>query len=255
MEPACRSERPDSTDWIEEAARRILEDYDARTPGRIFSQPDFEPTPDQAYEIQFAVARLRLRRGETVAGYKIGCVSEAIRRQLGLSRPAFGHVWSGELHADGMELRLEQFAHLAIEGELAVRIASEDGRIDAVFPVIELHNHLFRRTPTSAELIANNAIHAGVVLPAEFATPGAKPERITVFRNGEALGESASSAFPGGPGEAVDLVRQHLRSFGLGLRPGQIVLTGTTLPLYPVRSGDRIRVEYSGGGAVSAGIR
>ena len=133
--------------------------------GRFSSDPAFTLTLAEAFEVQRQVAALRAARGEAVAGYKIGCISEAVQRQLGLDRPAFGHIFATELHPSGAVLDARAFDGLAIEGEFAVRIGG-DLSIASVFPVIELHNNVFRGpVPTSQELIANNALHAGVVLP------------------------------------------------------------------------------------------
>lgn len=185
-------------------AERQLEDYDRRQPGLLFADGRLSLTEAQAYEIQLAVAALRRNRGEVVAGYKIGCVSENVRRQLGLTRSVFGHVFAGELHAGGCTLDHTRFAGLAVEGEFAVRIEQDIASagwlqrnlpraISPVFPVIELHNYVFRGArPTASELIANNAIHAGVVPP----PPGPLPftlenlsEPISVWINGEQHGE------------------------------------------------------------------
>ena len=63
---------------------------------------------------------------------------------------------------------------------MAARIG-DDGEITAVFPVIELHNLVFRSDPkTLAELIVNNGLNAGVVLPDEktnLEAPGQKAHR------------------------------------------------------------------------------
>ena len=197
--------------------------------------------------MQHQVAALRTARGEAVAGFKIGCIGEAVQRQLGLDRPAFGHVFATELHLSGTVLDARAFDGLAIEGEFAVRLGG-DLLIASVFPVIELHNNVFRGpVPTSQELIANNALHAGVVLPA-IEIPCPDPAQlagatISVFRNNELLGSAKSDAIPGGPLASLAKVAEHVASTGGALQPGQIVLTGSPLPLYPVRSGDHIIVR------------
>ncbi len=230
-----------------EIARRQLADYDAHRPGRIFENAAFTLTVAEAFEVQRQVAALRAARGEVVAGYKIGCISAAVQRQLGLEQPAFGRLFATELHRSGAALDAAAFDGLAIEGEFAVRIAG-DLSIASVFPVIELHNNVFRgavRTPQ--ELIANNALHAGVVLPSlEIPCPDpAEPVHwtISVFCNGELLGAAKGGAIPGGPFASLAKVAEHLASVGDALEPGQIVLTGSPLPLYPVRSGDHIVVR------------
>jgi 2-keto-4-pentenoate hydratase len=244
---------------LRDFAWRQLADYDAHRPGRTFENAGFVLTVSEAYQVQRQVAARRAARGETVAGYKIGCVSEAVRRQLGLDRPAFGHVFETEIHLSGAVLDPAAFDCLAIEGEFAVRIAADilgaawlreypARSIASVFPVIELHNHVFRRAaPTAEELIANNALHAGAVLAAlEFPLhdPAAlASEPISVFRNGELLGEATGGSIPGGPLESVSQVAEHLAIVGDRLRRGQIVLTGSPLPLYPAGPGDHIVVR------------
>jgi 2-keto-4-pentenoate hydratase len=232
---------------IAKIARRQLADYDAHRPGRIFDDPGFTLTLAEAFEVQRQVAALRAARGEALAGYKIGCISEAVQRQLGLDRPAFGRLFTTEVYRSGVVLDPAAFDGLAIEGELAVRIAG-DLSIASVFPVIELHNNVFRgAVPTSQELIANNALHAGVVLPSRE-IPCSDPselnrEMISVFRNGELLGSANGGAITGGPFASLAKVAEHLASAGGALKPDQIVLTGSPLPLYPARTGDHIVVR------------
>jgi 2-keto-4-pentenoate hydratase len=224
-----------------------LADYDAHQPGRIFEDAAFTLTIAEAFEVQRQVATLRAARGEAIAGYKIGCISEAVQRQLGLDRPAFGHLFLTELYRSGAVLDAAAFDCLAVEGEFAVRIAG-DLSIASVFPVIELHNNVFRgavRTPQ--ELIANNALHAGFILP-PLEIPHLDPaelahEIISVFRNGELLGAAKGGAIPGGPLASVAKVAEYLASVGGALKPDQIVLTGSPLPLYPVRPGDHVVVR------------
>ncbi len=213
----------------------------------------------QAFELQIQVAQLRLERGESLAGYKIGCLSEAIQKQFGLQRPVFGHVFSTELHSSATSLDSQFYDGLAVEGEFAFRIKQDvpdaawlrkrrEQAIATVFAVIELHNYVFRSTPPVVqELIANNALHAGVVLP-DQENPSANfdallNEPISVFKNGTLLGTTTGSALPGGPfGSLLQLVEQ-LGDFGIRLKRDQIVLTGSPLPLYRVSSGDHMEVE------------
>lgn len=255
---------------ISDLAAKQLSDYDSRRPGRIFEKGADFLTVEQAYELQTAVAKLRRERGETVAGYKIGCLSRPVREQLGLDRAVFGHVFAGEVHRDGSTLELRRFDGLANEGEFALRLAKDltDIRpaiarprefIAAVFPVIELHNYVFRAPqPAAQELIANNALHAGIVAPKtepELLDPEKLlDETITVRRNDEVLGTAEASAVPGGPLGSLRELFERLESFGIELKAGQIVLTGSPLPLYGVNAGDRIEVTSARLGSVRAEV-
>ena len=243
---------------IDELAQRQLDDYDRHQPGTLFAGYPIPMTVDESYQLQHAVARLRQQRGEAVAGYKIGCISPVMQAQLGLTAPVFGHVFQTELKPSGVTLHSEDYAGLAIEGEFAVRLATDipdaewlrrspHQAISAGFPVIELHNYVFRNTPHNAqELIANNAIHAGAVLPTDEA-PLTDPAQlldaaIQVTQNGITLGTATGRALPEGPFGSLIRLTEHLARFGQTLRGGQLVLTGSPLPLYRVNPGDWIEV-------------
>jgi 2-keto-4-pentenoate hydratase len=162
---------------IEQLAKRQLNDYDSHQPGGLFAGDSIPMTIGDAYALQFAVARLRIQRGERVAGYKVGCISAVMQAQLELDRPVFGHVFETEIRRSGATLNPDDFDSLAIEGEFAMRIVRDipnenwlrehpGEAISSGFAVIELHNYVFRNRPHNAqELVGNNAIHAGAVLP------------------------------------------------------------------------------------------
>ena len=257
-----------------ELAKQQLADYDRHRPGTLFA--GFENnhaamTIEDAYRLQMEVARLREQRGEPIAGYKIGCISPTMQAQLGLDRPVFGHIYVTELHRSGVALDPAQYDGLAIEGELGLRLAQDIPDLECLrshrreviaagFAVIELHNYVFRSSPhTAQELIGNNSIHAGVVLPLEE-TEIRDPEELldpplSVWKNVERLGTETGRALQDGPFGSVMRLVEHLERFGRTLGRGQLVLTGSPLPLYRVTAGDRIEVRCDKlGGSVAATV-
>src|SRR5438034_6245451 len=167
-------------------AERMLADYDAHRPNEIFAERGTEwLTLDDAYTLQRAVAQLRVERGERCLGYKVGCLSSSVQEQLGLDQPVSGYLWQTEVLPSGSRLFYQpqgsdhgcRFVNLAIEGEIALRLGQDVSPettadhgihdcVDCWFPVIELHNAVFRGLrPTSQELVAGNAMHAGFVTP------------------------------------------------------------------------------------------
>ena len=80
-------------------ATQMLIDYDTHHPGTVFSD-GLRLELDDAWRLQAAVVALREQRGETVVGYKIGCVAEGNQRAMGLSHPVYGRLWSTEQHSD-----------------------------------------------------------------------------------------------------------------------------------------------------------
>ncbi len=253
---------------IRELAKRQLADYDRHQPGTLFADGALAMTVEEAYALQHEVARLRQERGELVAGYKIGCVSKSVQSQLGLDRPVFGHVFHPELRRSGAVLDCREFDGLAIEGEFAVRLAEDvpdaewlrihsERVIATAFAVIELHNYVFRYPiHTAQELIGNNALHAGVVLPflePEVCDSGILLDQpISVCRNSQVLGTATGRALKGGPLGSVLWLANHLSHFGHHLRRGQIILTGSPLPLYRVARGDHLEVRSGNVEAITA---
>jgi 2-keto-4-pentenoate hydratase len=230
-------------------AARQWDDYQRRTPGTCFGEPGFALSLDQAYAVQTEVARLRCKAGDAVAGYKVGCIGAGVVEQFGMSGPIHARLFRSELHASGASLQHGDYANLAIEGEMAVRLG-EDGTIASAFAVIELHHFVFRGAPkTLVELVANNGINAGAVISRDEAMPPDRWQAARTLRislNGAVIDSGELWAMPGGAREAVDWLRGDLDRHGMSLAPGDLVLTGTPLGLHPVAPGDRVAVSVDG---------
>ena len=243
----------DLTEW----SRRLLADYDAHRPWQSFVPP-VGMTQDEAYALQGEVARLREARGERIIGYKIGCTSRAIQEQLGIGEPIFGRLFDTGCFPSGSHLAHARFASLAVEGELAVRLSRDlpseplsdedyDGAVESIFPVIELHHYAL---PSQGHpligLIASGGMHAGFVLPErEPPLPGEIPavQGLEVDINGSNAGTTAEPWTMGGPPSTLRWLSTRLAGLGRSLRRGQVILTGSALPLFPAGPGTRITAE------------
>ena len=246
-----------SRDELVEWADRLLADFDTRKPWRSFVPPD-GLTPSQAYALQGEVARLREERGERIIGYKVGCTSRTIQDQLGIREPIFGRVFDTGCFPVGSRLNPDRFANLAIEGELALRLSrnlprdprsDEDyiGAIGSVFPVIELHHYVLpSQGHPLAGLIASGGMHAGLVLaeqerPCSEGVSVVRELEVTVDDRG--VGKTGEPWTMGGPATTLRWLSTRLGEWGVSLRQGQMILTGSALPLFPVESGRRVTVE------------
>ncbi len=248
---------------LQELARRMLADYDARTPGQLFGEP-LDLTTVQAYALQAEIARLREERGEKVIGYKVGCTSRPIQAQLGVQEPIFGRLFDTECHPSGEHLSSARYANLAVEGEMAVRLSKDlpserlsaeecRGAIAEVFPVIELHHYVVPRACRPGQwLIASNGLHAGFVSE-EAATRRSDlanvAHKLSIRINEVVVGSVEDAALLTCPIEALRWLAGRLARFGIQLGKGQVILTGSPMKLYPVAPGSRIVVEASPLGA------
>lgn len=230
----------------EALADRQWRDYRARQPGTCFADPDFDLSLAAAYELQDAVAKLRVASGDRLIGYKVGCTGPGTTQKFGMQGPIRGRLFESEVRRHGEALNFGDFAHLAIEGEMAVRIGS-DRTIAAAFPVIELHHYVFRGVrKTLPELVANKGLHAGFVLArhdwlsskAYIEGTGALSVRI----NDRLIASGELWPMSGGTRSSLQWLRRQLADTAADLSPGDIVLTGTPLGLYPVCEGDQAAV-------------
>ncbi len=229
-------------------AERQLADYRRGSPGTIFAE-DVELSLDDAYAVQRVVARLRAGDGERPVGYKVGCTGEHVQAQFGMRGPVSGHLWRDELRQSGSWVSAKRFSNLAVEAETAA-LLDDRGEIAALFPVVELHDHVLRGTPpTLAELVANNAIHTGVVLPADVGSapaqlsPGA---RLQLVVDGTTREEGPPFAMEGGAEASLAWLRGHLERLGASLPPRALVLLGTPLHLVAVEPGMQVSAVLDG---------
>ena len=243
---------------LQALALRQWRDYQRATPGGAFADPELLLTAEEAYAVQMEVARLRCAAGDAVAGYKIGCIGPGVVKQFGMSGPIHARLFRSEIHEPACTLRHAVYANLAIEGEMALRIG-DNANIVAAFPVIELHHFVFRAPKkTLTELIANNGINAGAVVPGNNETMPldhwGDAKTLSVSINGTTIDTGALWAMPGGATEALDWLRSDLDRFGEALKPGDLVLAGTPLGLHPVKPGDHVVVSVDGAAYVDCHI-
>lgn len=245
-------------DEVHRLAARQLADMDAGQANRQFSRA-LGLSVGEAYELQHEVTRLRERRGEQVVGYKIGCTSAAIQQQLGIREPIFGRLFDTGMFPSGVPISASRFNHLAIEGELAVRLNRDVpdvgvsdhallAAVEAVVPVIELHDYvLCSPSPCVQELIASNGMHAGVVLP-EPDSAGLSPrvERLSIRIDDQVVDECSEPWTMGGPIAALRWLAGRLARSGLTLAKGQWLLTGSPMRLYPLSVVSHVAVEAPG---------
>ncbi len=69
----------------------------------------------EAWQLQMAVADLRIERGEKAIGYKVGLVDKGNQEMIGMHHPSWGRIWNTEHHLDGAQLQKSKYDHPAME--------------------------------------------------------------------------------------------------------------------------------------------
>ena len=229
---------------IDDLAMQQLRDYRSINPGILFQDGTVKLNIVEAYALQDAVTRLRTMDHERVIGFKVGCTGPGTTKLFGLEGPIRGTLFENEMQPNGANLDYRSFFNLAVEAEMAIEIGTNNN-ISAVFPIIELHNFVFRAPQkTLPELISNNGLNKGFVTSdTDWKKPSSfydRKSRLSLEINGSVIDSGDLWPMTDGPSASVDWLAGHLADHSLELSSGDIVLGGTALGLHLVKPGDSI---------------
>ena len=245
-------------------AQKILEDYDAKNPGTIFKDK-IKISNKDASLIQSRVTELRKKRGEEILGYKIGCVSKETQKKMGFTQPAWGTLWKNELFSSGVELNKKDYTNPAMEAEFGVKLNRDiDSKfvtfnyilesIESIYPLIEIHNLVFNGDePYGSELLANNALHAGVVLgPETKLSKDKKTTDLKLIYDNETVDTWTDKKWPYDILSEVEwLIKEHEKTNNI-LKKNDLILTGAYGFPVPIDDKKLIEVKSSAFGEVNA---
>lgn len=253
-----------STKEIERFSNKILEDYDNKIPGLIFKEKQ-KITNEDALLIQSNVAKLRKKRGEEIIGYKIGCVSKDTQKKMGFNQPACGYLWKSELYKSGVELNKKDYSNPAMEAEFGVKLnrdidpklVSFDyilNSIDSIYPLIEIHNLVFNgEEPYGAELLANNALHAGVILgPKNEFSKDQKITDLKLIYDNKTIDTWTDKKWPFDMLSEVEWLVKEQAKINVILKKDDLILTGAYGFPVPINNNTLIKVSSSEFGDVEA---
>jgi len=245
-------------------AKKILKDYDEKNPGTIFKKK-LDISNDDALLIQSNVAKLRKKRGEEIIGYKIGCILKDTQKKMGFIEPAWGNLWNSELHSNEVILNKINYSNPAMEAEFGV-ILSRDLKpelasfnyildsIEGIYPLIEIHNLVFYGDePYGAELLANNAIHAGIVLGSKTKFPTNKIETdLKLIYDKKIIDTWVNKIWPIDMLSEVEWLIKKQAKINNYLKKGDLILTGAYGFPVPINDSKLIEVTSSAFGGVKA---
>ncbi len=221
---------------------------------------------EDAYRISLYAIERRVAAGDAIVGKKIGVTSEAVQRMLNVHQPDFGFITRDMSFADGAEISLaaNKLIQPRAEGEIAFKLkrdlqgpgVTEQDVLDAtefVMPCFEIvdsriHDWQIRIQDT----VADNASCGVFVLGREQVDPRALdlPNlQMKVFKNGVQISEGLGSAVQGNPLTAVAWLANTLGAFGIPFKAGEIILSGSLVPLEPARAGDHFELTIDGLGS------
>ena len=222
-------------------------------------------TTEDSYKISLRMLSCRRSDGERVIGKKIGVTSRAVQTMLDVHTPDFGWLTDAMRFDEGQEVPTAPLIQPRAEAELAFVLARElrgpgvtpadvAAATDAVIPCFEIVDSRIEAWKIRyQDTVADNA-SSGVFLlgAARAAARGVDFAScaVTVEKNGRFLSQGTGAEAMGSPLACIAWLANTFGERGIGLEAGEVVLSGSLVPLEPVGPGDVLSMHMPGiGGA------
>jgi len=224
-------------------------------------------TIEDAYHISKRMVGRRIADGERIVGKKIGVTSAAVQDMLGVRQPDFGFLTDTMVCDDGGEMPIStQLIQPRAEGEIAFVLASDlagpgvtegdvlaaTSAVHTCFEVVD--SRIDDWKIKIQDTVADNASCGMYVLGKHGVDPhdvDLKACAMDVRKNGEPLSSGVGAATLGSPLKAVAWLANTLGEWDIPLNAGDVVLSGSLVPLEPVVAGDFMEATIGGIGKVS----
>jgi len=221
---------------------------------------------ESAYAVQDANTRFWVNAGRQIVGRKIGLTARAVQQQLGVDQPDYGSLFADMAIADGGELFASRALQPKAEAEVALIMARDlnDAEITpggmvatidhAVAGIEIVDSRIENWKITFADTVADNGSSGFFVLGSDRR----KLAGLDLYTCGMALeidgavaAVGAGAACLGHPLNAAAWLARALARLGIGLKAGDVLLTGALGPMAVIQPGNHVRASIGGVGTVS----
>ena len=216
-----------------------------------------------AYAISSRLLQNRIDDGERLIGKKIGVTSAAVQTMLGVDQPDFGYLTDAMVVEEGEALSVSsKMIQPRAEGEIAfvlkkdlvgpgITAAEVLQATDFIVPCFEIVDSRIRDWNIKIQDTISDNASCGYFVLGQDAVDARKVDLSTcgmvVELNGQIISTGAGSAALGAsPVSCVVWLANMLGSLGTPLNAGEVILSGSLVPLQSVKAGDHMTVNIGG---------
>jgi 2-oxo-hept-3-ene-1,7-dioate hydratase len=257
---------------INAAAKALLTAEKARQQIGLLSLTHPGMTLDDAYAVQAELVATKIAAGRRQIGWKIGLTSRAMQEQLKIDTPDSGVLLDDMLFSDGGAVPKNHFIQPRVEAEIAFVMASDLSGHDVtradviaatahVAPALEiLDTRIIRSDPATGrarittDTVSDNAANAGIVLGPQRHRIEAHDLRwvgAIVKRDGVVEETGLGAGVLDDPVTGIVWLVQRLHRYGLGLKAGEVVLSGSFVRAIEAPPGSRFQADFGAFGQVA----
>jgi len=257
-----------NNEQINQAAEMLYKAEKTRVPIDLITVQFPDVNAEDAYNIQLKYTEKRLSDDKVkIIGKKIGLTSEAMRAMVNVDEPDYGHLFDDMYYE--MEVPIEVSSMLApkIESEIAfvlkkelkgpgIKVTDVIEATAGVIPSFEIIDSRFNDPKIKFEdTVADNGSSAKLILGTNITDLKSVDLRTTglvLEKNGKIIDTAAGAAVMGNPAVAVAWLANKLYKYGITLKPGEIILSGSLTRAYEIKPGDTFTATFGGLGTVKA---
>ncbi len=204
---------------------------------------------EAAHAIGEGLIERRRAKGEEIAGYKVGFTNIAVRDKIGLPDSTYGYIMDTMILGSGSKIAFKDLIAPKIECEICFKLDKDiygknisveqvlnaTKGVGASFEICD--SRILNWKCAYPDFFADNGFSARVVLGGdwkEISRCNLLEEEVTLFQDNKEISKGKGEMAIGHPARALSWLAGKLHERGRGLMAGQIVMTGTLTPIYPV---------------------
>ncbi|MGD9600949.1 MAG: fumarylacetoacetate hydrolase family protein [Gammaproteobacteria bacterium] len=257
-----------STETLDRYSEELFTALRNRGAVEPLSERDPSLTQDDAYRVSLGILKRREADGERIVGKKIGLTSRAVQDMLKVNEPDYGFLTDRMQCVEGAPVPISRELMLPkAEGEIAFvlkhdlagpgvtpsDVLAATAGVKACFEIVDsrIRDWKIRIQDT----IADNA-SCGLFVVSDTLVDVHSVDLVTcgmvLWKNGELVATGAGAAALGSPLNAVTWLANALGRHGVALKAGEVILSGSLVPLIPIAPGDEMELAIGGIGRLRA---
>ncbi|MFW6056390.1 MAG: 2-keto-4-pentenoate hydratase [Chloroflexota bacterium] len=253
-------------DQVEQISNELIEAERTCTPIEALTDRFPDVTYEDAYAVQLKTFDTRVRNGAVIVGKKIGLTSRAMQDQFNIREPDYGMITDTMMAREGAPVPMSSLILPRIEPEIAfllkedlkgpgINAANVIEATEGVLPAFEVIDSRYRDWKiTVKDSISDNASAALMILGGVLTPVKDLDLRyigLVLEKNGEVVSTGAGAAVLGNPAESVAWLANKLTEYGITLKKGEFVMSGSLVSAVKVEAGSNLRATFDRIGAVS----